>query len=204
MILDFLLDNTVKFGRLIETMALLVCGVGILAWMRGGFDIWSVPLILGWGLVTFGLQRVGTDSEFGAGEGALMLALAAFGLGLIAWIGDINIDRDLAFGLCATALGFFVWNLPKPRLFFGRGILLAGGGGLYMVVLRLIEQAPPLIPSILLLGFIFFADSAVRYFPQKYPLVRILPTSIKIIILTAIPLVLAALAALIAIEFPVN
>ena len=204
MALDLGLKDTTKFGRFIETTAFILSGIGIAAWMRGGIDFWAIPILLCWGVVVFGLQRVGTAREFGSGDGALLLALASIGLGLIAWISDIAIDRDLAFGLSATSLGFLLWNLPKPRLFFGRSILLAGGGGLYMIALRLIEQAPPLLPSLILVGFVFFADGAVRHFPQKFTMSGFLPPSMKLTILALIPLVLALLAAVIATEFPVN
>ena len=203
-ILDLTLTDKTKFGGLIETSVFILCGIMISIWMRAGVDLWTIPILLGWGAVAFGLHRVGTHKDFGAGDGALLLAIASFGLGLIAWISDIAIDRDLGFGLSAISLGFFAWNWPKPRIFFGRSILLAGGGGLYMIALRLVEQAPPLIPSLVLLGFVFFTDTAVRYFPQNTKLARLLPLSLKFLILALIPLALTILAAVIAIEFPMN
>jgi hypothetical protein len=132
------------------------------------------------------------------------MTLASVGLGLIAWISDIFVDRDLAFGLAATLLGFYVWNWPRPRLFFGRSILLAGGGGMLLIALRLLEQAPPLAPAIILLGFIFFIDSALRNLPHRFTFILNFSQSLAIIVLAAIPLLLAAIAAVIAIEIQIN
>jgi hypothetical protein len=203
-ILDLILTDKTKFGRLIETLALILCGIAVSIWMRAGADFWTMPILFGWGAVAFGLHRVGTHKDLGAGDSTLLLTIASFGLGIIAWISGIAIDRDLGFGLGAISLGFLAWNWPKPRLFFGSSILLAGGGGLYMIALRLVEQAPPLIPSLILLGFVFFTDTAVRYFPQNSKLARLLPLSLKLLTLALIPLTLSILAAVIAIEFPMN
>ena len=203
-ILDLYLNQTTKFGRLIETVAIILCSIGIAAWMGGVIDFWSMPILIACGAVFFCLQRIGSNDAFGSGDATLILATAAFGLGLISWISGIAIDRDLAFGLATTSLGFYVWNLPRPRLYFGRSILLAGGGGLCMIALRLIEQAPPLIPAIILLGFIFFVDTASQYVPNRFKIIRLLPSSLILFILAVIPISLAAMAAVIAIEFQFN
>lgn len=203
-IFDLWISNTTKVGRLLETSIIILGGIAIAAWMRGGIDFWTAPILLGWGAALFSLQRISANREFGAGSGALMLALGSLGLFLIAWISDIADEQNLSLGLSAAAFGFAVWNWPKPRLFFGRSILLAGGGSLCMIALRLIEQAPPLIPAVVIVGFILFADRAVGHIPQSFKLANRLPASLKFITLAIIPLVLAALATLIATEFPIN
>ena len=207
-LLDLFLTAETKFGRSIETSAFILSAIGAVTWMQGGIDIWSIPILIGWGLTIFNLQRVGTRTAPSRGNSGnwatLLIVLASLGLGIIAWISDIVVDRDLAFGLAASALGFYVWNWPRPRLFFGRSILLAGGGGMLMIALRLLEQAPPLAPAIILLGFIFFIDSALRNLPARFATILKISPSLTIIVLAAIPILLAAVAAVIAIEIQIN
>jgi hypothetical protein len=204
MILDLSLGDKMRHGRLIETITLILSCIGVTIWMRGGIDLGSIPIFLGCGAVLFSLQRVANHKEFGSGMSSLLLFLIAGGLGIIAWISNITADRDLAFGLSSISFGFFAWNYPKPKLLFGHGVLLAGGGGLYMIAVRLIEQSPSLIPTLIILGFIFFADNAVQHFPNNFKLSRSLPISIKFLSLALIPLMLAIIAAVISNELPVN
>ena len=211
-ILDLYLTAETKFGRLIETGAIILSAVGAVAWMQGGIDVWSIPILIGWGLTIFNLQRMGSRATpaggstrgYGSNWASLLLVLASVGLGFIAWISDIVVDRDLAFGLAACSLGFYVWNWPRPRLFFGRSILLAGGGSMLMIALRLLEQAPPLAPAIILLGFIFFIDSAMRNLPPRFDTIFKFSPSLTIIVLAAIPLLLTTIATVIAIEIQIN
>ncbi len=207
-LLDLFLTAETKFGRLIETGAIIVSTIGAVAWMQSGIDIWSIPILIGWGLIIFNLQRIGTRTSpskgYGSSWASLFLLLGSVGLGCIAWLSDIVVDRDLAFGLAACLLGFYVWNWPRPRLFFGRSILLAGGGAMLMIALRLLEQAPPLAPAIILLGFIFFIDSALSNLPARFSTTLNFSPTLVIIVLAAIPILLAVIAAVIAIEIQIN
>ena len=201
---DFILIKRKIFPQPIVMIIFLISGVGITIWMRSGIDFWSLPILLGWSIVAFGLQRLSANEEFGSGDSALMLVIASFGTAIIAWISDIAVDRDLAFGLCAISFGFFICTFPKPRLRFGYSILLAGGGSLYMLALRLVEQMPPLIPAFIVLGFIFFVDVASQYVQINLKLISPIPTSIKLLVLALFPLTLATVVTLVAIEFPIN
>ncbi len=201
---DFILIKRRNFPQPIVIIIILISGISITIWMRSGIDFWSLPILFGWCIVAFGLQRLSANEDFGSGDSALLLAIASLGTAIIAWISDIVVDRDLAFGLCVISFGFLICNCPKPRLLFGYSILLAGGGSLYMLALRLVEQMPPLIPAFIILGFIFFVDVASQYVQKKLKLISPIPTSIKLLALSLFPLALATVVTLVAIEFPIN
>ena len=201
---DFILIKRRNFPQPIIIIIILISGTSITIWMRSGIDFWSLPILFGWSIVALGLQRVSANKDFGSGDSALLLAIASLGTAIIAWISDIVVDRDLAFGLCAISFGFFICNCPKPRLLFGYSILLAGGGSLYMLALRLVEQMPPLIPAFIILGFIFFVDVASQYVQKNLKLISPIPASIKLLALSLFPLALATVVTLVAIEFPIN
>ncbi len=203
-ILDFSLVQGKKFNHLILVIIILMSGIVITTWMKGRVDIWSLPILLGWSIVALTIHRIGTAETSGPGDGALLLGIAAFGLGIIAWISNIAVDRDLAFGLCAILIGFFVCNLPRPRFYFGYSILLVGGGSLYMLAIRLVEQVPSLIPAFIILGFIFFTDSTSRYLQIHFRLISYIPNSIKLLVLTWFPLALAALTTVVANKFSIS
>jgi hypothetical protein len=203
-ILDLSLIKKKKFPQPIVIMIIIISGIIITVWMRSGVDVWSLPILLGWSTVAISLHRISTNKIFGSGNSTFLLVTASLGTGIIAWISDIVVDRDLAFGLCAISIGFFVCNFPKPRLYFGYSILLAGGGSLYILVLRLVEQMPTLIPAFIILAFIFFVDISNQYAKKSLNIILPIPNSISIFILTLFPLSLATIIALIANEFPVN
>ena len=203
-LIDFFLLKEKKMYRSIAIIIILLIGVSITVWMRSGFDLWSTPILLGWCAIAFGLTRISNDPNFGSGDSTLVLTIASFGTGIISWLSDIAVDRDLAFGLCAISFGFFIFNYPKPRLYFGFSILFAGGGGLYMLAIRLVEQMPPLIPAFIILGFIFFVDIASTYVQRNLLLLPMIPSSVKIVVLSLFPLALATVITLVAIEFPIK
>jgi len=201
-ILDFNFVKERKFP--VPILVIFISGIGIACWFRGGIDFWFLPILLGWCVIAGGLQRVATNKEFGASISIFLLIIASAGSGAIAWISGIAVDRDLSFGLFAILTGFYVCTWPKSRLNFGYGILLAGGGSLYMIAIRLIEQMPPLIPAFIILGFAFYTDYACQYVHKNIKLIWSIPTSIKLAVLTLFPLSLAIVVTLIAIEFPIN
>ena len=202
--LDFSLIKKKKFPQPIIILIILTSGTIITVWMRSGIDVWSLPILLGWSTVAINLQRISVNEIFGSGISTFLLATGSLGTGIIAWISDIVVDRDLAFGLCATSIGFFVYNYPKPRLYFGYSILLAGGGSLYILALRLVEQMPSLVPAFIILAFVFFVDVSAQYAQKSLKLISPIPKSISLFILTLFPLGLAIIIALIANEFPIN
>lgn len=203
-LIDFFLFKQKEIYRTIVISIILLIGITITLWMRSGFDLWSVPILLGWCVIAFGLQRINNNANFGSGDSTAILIVTTFGTGVIAWISNIAVDRDLAFGLCAISFGFIIFNFPKPRLNFGYGILLAGSGGIYMLVIRLVEQIPSLIPAFIILGFIFFIDVAAIYVQRNIVQLPLIPNTIKLCTLAVFPLALATVISLVAIEFPIN
>ena len=133
--LDFSLIKRRKLPQPIIILIILTSGTIITVWMRSGIDVWSLPILLGWSTIAINLQRISANKIFGSSNSTFLLVTASLGTGIIAWVSDIVVDRDLAFGLCAISIGFFVCNYPKPRLYFGYSILLSGGGRLYMLAL---------------------------------------------------------------------
>jgi hypothetical protein len=201
-ILDFSVIKRKKLSQLIIILIILVSGIIITIWMRSGIDVWFLPILLGWSITAISLHRISTNAIFSSGNCTFILIIASLGMGIIAWISNIVVDRDLAFGLCAISIGFFICNLIRPGLKFGYSILLAGGGSLHMLALRLVEQMPSLIPAFIILAFIFFADMATQYVQANLKLKLPIPTSINLFVLALFPLALAAVITVIANEFP--
>ena len=204
LILDFILIKKQKFSQLIVVSITLLSGIMITIWMRSGIDVWFLPTLIGWSITAISFHRISTNKIFSSGNCTFILLVASLGTGIIAWISNIVVDRDLAFGLCAISLGFFICNLVKPGLTFGYSILLAGGGSLYMLAMRLVEQMPSLIPAFIILAFIFFVDIASQYVLENLHLQFRIPTSLTLSVLTLIPLALATVITLIANEFPIS
>ena len=203
-ILDFTIIRRKKLPQLIIIFTILLCGFIITIWMRGGIDVWFLPILLGWSITAISLHRTSTNERFSPGNCTFILIVASLGTGIIAWISNIVIDRDLAFGLCATSIGFFICNLVKSEIKFGYSILLAGGGSLYILALRLVEQMPSLVPAFIILAFVFFTDIASKYVQENLKLKLPIPTSINLFVLAIFPLALATVITLIANEFPIS
>ncbi|MDC0196061.1 hypothetical protein OAJ93_00495 [Gammaproteobacteria bacterium] len=203
-ILDFSLIKRKKFPQIIIILIILLSGFIVTIWMRSGIDVWFLPVLLGWSITAISLHRISTDAIFSSGNCTFILIIASLGTGIIAWISNIVVDRDLAFGLCAISIGFFICNLVKSDLKFGYSILLAGGGSLYILTLRLVEQMPSLISAFIILAFVFFADIATKYVQENLKLKLPIPTSINLFVLALFPLALATVITLIANEFPVS
>jgi hypothetical protein len=203
-VLDYNLIKRKKFPKPIVIIIILTSGIIITVWMRSGIDVWSLPILFGWSTIAISLHRISINKTFGSGNSTFLLVIASLGTGIIAWISDIVVDRDLAFGLCVISIGFFVCNCPKPRLYFGYSILLTGGGSLYILALRLVEQMPSLIPAFIILAFIFFVDVSSQYVQKSLEPILPIPKSISLFILALFPLSLSTIVALIANEFPIN
>jgi hypothetical protein len=200
-ILDFYLYKNIKLQRPTKYIPLVISGIVITIWMRNSVDFWSILHVLGWITIMFSLQHVSEKKYFGSRVSTLLLALTSFGLGLIAWISDIAIEPILTFGLSAIFFGFLICNYIMPKLCFGSSILFAGAGSLYMLAMRVAEQALALVPAIILLGFILFIANTAEQSLTNLKIIRLLPNSIKIIILAIFPLMLSVLATIIATEF---
>jgi hypothetical protein len=203
-ILDFCLHKNIKFQRFAKVITLVVSGFGATIWMRNGIDLWLIPYVTCWCVVMFSVQHMSETKHIGPIISIVQLILTTFGLGLIAWISDIEIDHILAFGLSSTLLGFLVCNFTTAKFFFGSSILFAGGGSLCMLAMRLLDQAPALAPAIILLGFILFTASAASQIHLKSIMVFLIPNSIKIAVFAVIPLMLSIIAAIIATEFEIK
>mgnify|MGYP000004615392 CR=1 FL=1 len=61
-----------------------------------------------------------------------------------------------------------------------------------------------LIPSFIILGFIFFVDFAGKYVQKNLPQLSLITVSAKLISLSLFPLALATVITLVAVEFPIN
>lgn len=200
-ILDLLHYKIGKLNKLVEVGLFLTVGIILTVWMRGGVDLWLTASILAWAIIILGLQRVANNETFGPKGAIMVMALAALGVGSISQIGNILVDRDLSFALCAIFSGFFLCNLSNSKSFLGYNCLLAGGGSLYILTLRLTEQSISLIPTIIVLGFIFFTDKAIQYSKQKSALSYRIPSSLMFTVLALVPVVLACTVALITKKF---
>ncbi|MCD6074114.1 MAG: hypothetical protein K0Q70_997 [Rhodospirillales bacterium] len=179
-----------------ELVVAVLFGVAASVWGRGHFDWWTLMLVAAWGIVALRITIVAADD---APIASTMLASGAAGLSAVAW--SAGLETNLAFQFAAAAGGYFVLNWLDPRLRFGMTLILTGAGALMLVGLRLSNTTYAVAPSLLILGFVFFADAPVR----KLFGTRKLPDRWLMPILTAIasllPIALAALAAHIGVNY---
>jgi hypothetical protein len=150
----------------LEWGLILAFGAGWTAWLLDGFGP-EVPVIMAlWGLMVFRLRRVfATDVDVLAGDALAplaMLMMTAAGLGLIAAAANLEISRDLSLALAAGIAGFALLSMFDRSLRFGLTPVLGAGGGILMIAVRMTDAAPFLIPAVVILGFILFADSSFR------------------------------------------
>lgn len=147
----------------LEWGLILGFGAGAAAWLLDGLGA-EVPVIMAlWGLIVYRLRRVfAKDVDVLAGDALVplvMLMMAAAGLGLTAAAANLESSRDLALALAAAIAGFVVLSLFDRSLRFGLTPVLGAGGGILMIAVRMTDAAPFLIPAVVILGFILFADS---------------------------------------------
>lgn len=137
----------------------------ISSWWMGGAppffntDKGNIVVVLAlaatWLIVQLRLRRLSQDARLPTA----MLIMAAFGLGIVAWIAGAAEELGLAFGLTSALVGFFVWNWPRPHFPLGNGMVISAGAAIMTLAFRLVEGAPTMLPALIILGFVFFADT---------------------------------------------
>ena len=179
-----------------ELALALVFGVAASIWGRGHLDWWTLLLVAAWGIVAFRITIVAADDPPVA---SAMLASSAAGLSAVAW--SAGLETNLAFQFAAAAGGYFILNWLDPKLRFGMTLILTGAGALMLVGLRLSNTTFAVAPSLLILGFVFFADAPVRkLFGTRRQTDRWL-MPILTAIASLLPIALAALAAHIGVNY---
>ena len=126
-----------------------------------------------------------------------MLAMAALGLGIVAWIAGAEVERGLGIGLAAAFAGFLLWNWPRARFDFGYALMLGGGAALFATGQRLAAGPGTLAPAMILLMFVFFADSVSWRLRRGSDVAWRVLHPLVIAGLALLPAILAAAAALI-------
>ena len=193
-LIDHLLPELGNKYKIISWSLDLIFAAAVIVWVRGEVDLGSILIFLIWGCIQFSAHRLSNDARMPA----LMVVIAAIGLAIIAWIGDILADRNLAFGVSSTGLGFLVWLWFKRDLPLGFSFFWSSFTALLLIALRIIEANPLMAVPILILGFVFFTDSILS---QK----KLWPTFFKqfaapiiVCALSILPIVLASVSALVA------
>jgi hypothetical protein len=182
--------------RYIELAIALLFGVAASIWGRGAFDWWTLVLLAAWGIVALRITIVAQDYPPVASS---MLTAGAAGLSAVAW--SAGLETNLAFQATAAAAGYFLLNWIDSRLRFGMTLILTGAGTLMLVGLRLSNATYAVAPSLVILGFVFFADAPVRklFGTRKVPERWLMP--ILTALASLLPIALAALAAHIGVNY---
>lgn len=201
LLIDYFLPIQNLNFRLWETIIVIVTGIAFIAWLRAGLDLWTVILLLSWGLVAFRLLKVGAQNSIGTASASAMMIMAALGMAGVSYIAGLPADRDIAIGLAAALFGFFTWNWPRSKFVFGFSLLLAGGGAIIILAVRLLEQSTAFIPALILIGFVFFADSAIQRISLLSNIRRPEAIPLLIALISVLPLLLAVLVAFIGVEY---
>ncbi|MBT5430730.1 MAG: hypothetical protein HOK89_12485 [Rhodospirillaceae bacterium] len=196
--LGLFLDLNPKFNKLFIWIVLIFAGMITIIWMLNEVKFYSIFFLIGWITLQIELQRESIQNNKTISTAELILVFSAIGLGLIAWTNNLLVDRDLAFGLSSICSAFYVCSKIRPNILTGFSIILIGGGAVFMIIIRLIEQYPSLTPSIILLGFVLFIDRNIIYLSKNYRICNTMPYLINFTILATIPIALSVLTAIIA------
>jgi len=178
--------------RLLELFLDLAVAFGIITWVLGQIDLWTVAVFVAWGIVLVRTRRFGDNSRLPA----TMALMSACGLALVARIGDSLIDRDIAIGAFSALIGLSVWLWFNRTLPLGFGYQWGGLSVLLLVGLRIVETNSTMAAPIAVLGFIFFADTAAVSLAQWKPGFSKLPLPVLVIVLSALPIILSSAIAL--------
>ncbi len=193
-VLDYLLPMIKAANRLWETGLDLAVWLFLVWWMRGDIDVNSLAAFAAWGLAMVRLRR----AEASPPNAHAMAVAAAAGLAIIAWIGDSLIDRDMAAGLAVAVLTYLVWQIFLPGATAGFALMWGGYMGIGLITLRLLEISESLGVALILIGFVFFADTAAEKLPRPQRIAGWLRSPVLIFALSCLPLILAAIATFVA------
>ena len=172
----------------------LIFAAAVITWIRGEVELVSILIFLIWGCIQFSARRQAYDARMPA----IMVVVAAIGLSTTAWIGDILADRNLAFGVGSTGLGFFVWLWFKRDTPLGFSFFWSSFTALLLIALRVIETNPLMAVPILVLGFVFFTDSILSQKKLWPTFFKQFAAPIVVCALSILPIVLASASALVA------
>ena len=166
----------------------------VILWIRGEADFWSVLFFVAWGSILLRARRLSNDARMPV----IMMVVAAIGLAVIAWIGDTLVDRDLAVGVASTGLGISAWLWFKRDLPVGYSYFWGSFAALLMIALRIFETNTHMAVPILLLGFIFFADSVMLRMKLRPTYLEKFAAPLLVVIISILPIILASASALVA------
>ncbi len=183
--------------RYAEAAVAILFGLGATIWMRGGADLWTGLVLICWAIAVVRLHRLAAAPPMATAA----LALTALGLAASAWAADLSLERNLAFALASAAGGFFILSLLDPGLVFGAAAVLGGAGALLVLALRLVTLTEALIPSVLIVGFIYFADTPLAHVLTERPALKRWLMPLLLAALALLPIGLAALAAYIGVGY---
>ena len=193
-LLDHFLPKFYSEHRVISSSIDLTFAAAVILWIRVDIDLWSILIFLTWGIILISSRRHSYDARIPL----IMTLVTAIGLATIAWIGDILVDRNLAFGIGSTVLGFTLWLIYKHDLPIGFSFYWSTFTALLLIALRIIEANPLMSIPIFLLGFIFFADSILLRINARFKLFSRLATPLLVGALSLLPIILASASALVA------
>jgi len=166
LILGVLIDLTrvAPFARWFAFAALLAAALYWLAEPRADLNHpWRLAgLVALWiiGLVTLWRAEAGRD---GGMEPVIKLLVAAIGVGLVAMIGNADVQAKLAFATAAALVGFLVWNWPQTRYPWNAALLLGAQVTLLGLIANLSLFSAASLPALAILILVFFADVALRH-----------------------------------------
>ena len=125
----------------------------------------------------------------------VMMFLSAGGLIIIAWTGGAISDEALSLGVFSATLGLGALLSINRSLHLGYGYHWGGFTAQLLIALRIIESHPGLMAPILILGFIFYADTAAASLADWKPTMKKVPSPMLTGLVSIFPLTLAMVIA---------
>jgi hypothetical protein len=167
---------------------------------------WSQVIAVNWAAISsvFGLILIvviatlnNLDNPQHQSDTPVVLLVVAIGLGVIALYSSSALIAQLSFALAAALGGFMLWNWPKEHYPFTLVGLIGTSSILFSLASILLITSKPNLIGMGFLALALFADSVLPGLPSFF---QKLPRSVIVVILTlitAVPVVLAALITII-------
>ena len=178
-------------ARLWNTVLDFAFAIGAVTWFRGTLDLWCLLIFAAWGTLQIRTRRYTGSNAMPV----VMMFLSAAGLALIAWTGGAISDEALSLGVFSATLGLGALLSINRSLHLGYGYHWGGFTAQLLIALRIIESNPALIAPILVLGFIFYADTAAACLADWKPTMKKVPRPMLTGLVSIFPLTLAMVIA---------
>ena len=166
----------------------------IIFWMIYKINVLYIIVIIVWVEILRHSRFVAHNSY----SPIIYLIAAGIGLSVISWINGDIVDRNISFGIVSSGFGIAVWLFLKKGVKLGHCFYWSSYTALLLIAIRILNDNHHMIPSVLLLALIFYADTMLSLIRINTKFYSNIVEPLGVAALTLLPILLAAAAAFIA------